>query len=96
MKKCLLCDKIFDINDQIWQHYETYHDVGKKIYYFCTDLFVKDKRRFVPTNCLSCDRFLINSKDRKLHNFLKHYKQDGALSFENRPVNISRVEGLVP
>ena len=54
MKECLLCYKIFDVNDQIQQHYETYYDV-KKNYYFYKDLFIKDKRRFAPVNCLRSD-----------------------------------------
>ena len=38
--------------------------------------------------------FLVNNTDNKGRNFLKHYQQGGVLPFENRPINITRFDGL--
>ena len=92
MKKCLLCNKIFNVlSDQIQQHYEICHGVAKNDHFY-RNLFTK--RSFAPSNCFGLDRFLLESRDKKIHNFLDHQLGD-ALSFENKPINISRLDGII-
>lgn len=68
--------------------------MSKKLLISTNIFFVKDKIRFVSTNCLRYNCFLVSSKDKNLHNFPKHYHQGGSLPLENSPVSISRSEGL--
>ena len=90
MKKCLLCNKIFNVlSDQIQQHYEICHGVAKndhfyRLYHLC----------HISIICFGLDRFLLGSRDKKIHNFLDH-QLGGALSFENKPINISRLDGII-
>ena len=76
MKKYLLCDKLFDVlNDKIQQHYEIYHGVDKKNYFY-KNLFLRSQRRkkFSPTNYSRCDYFFVSQKDKKIHNFPRHHQ----------------------
>ena len=101
MRTFLLCNKISDVlNDHIQQHYQIYHGVDKNnlffFFFFCRcNFFANDKRSSALGNCFRCERFLLGSRDRKIRKFFHHYPLGGTLPFENRPVNISRIDGII-
>ena len=100
MRTFLLCSKIFDVlNDHIQQHYQIYHGVDKNnifFFFFCRcNFFANDKRSSALGNCFRCERFLLGSRDRKIRKCFHHYPLGGTLPFENRPVNISRIDGII-
>ena len=89
MKSCLFFNKEFEVYSirLQQQHYKQFHGIDKSNFFY-KNLFEKKKNVFVPNECVRCDYFCLNSKDRS-------YQQGSNLSFEARPVNIKRYDGLV-
>ena len=67
----------------------------KKIIFLQRSFCRKKGKGFVPCTCPRCDKFLVNSREKKLHNFIRHYNDGKTLHFENRPVFVSRIAGVV-
>ena len=67
----------------------------KKIIFLQRSFCRKKDKGFVPCTCPRCDKFLVNSREKKLHNFIRHYNDGETLHFENRPVFVSRFAGVV-
>ena len=55
----------------------------------------KRRKKFIPSVCTRCDKFLVRNKKKKIHSFLKHDDDEKTLFFENRPVIESKHDALV-
>lgn len=58
----LLCSYKFESQDDLLNHYVSYHNVDKNNWFFQELLQIKDKS--VVKRCLRCDEFLVTDKIR--------------------------------
>ena len=82
--KCLCCNEKLSSATDLKKHYVEFHDVGKMKYFFRK--FFLRHRAFCPKKYFVCEEFLSNRREEKVHNFLKHYQQEGRLSSKNKPI----------
>ena len=47
---------------------------------------------FCPRKCFRCSHFCVSSRDEKIHNFLDHHQQVGALPVELKPMSKIRYD----
>ena len=88
----LLCSYKFESQDDLLNHYVSYHNVDKNNWFFQELLQIKDKS--VLKRCLRCDEFLVTDKHKVVHNFLIHYEDGKIMAFEKKPLDIFKFPGL--
>ena len=91
--KCLLCSSVFKNQQELLDHYISYHNVDEKNWFF-QKLFQSDNRAFLK-NCLWCDQFLTTKKEKAIHDFLKHYNEGKDIPFEEKPLDVVRYPSLL-
>ena len=67
------------------EHYENQHQVDKNNFFYKA-LFAEKKRNFTFRKCFRCESFLVNEKQERKHNSLRHLQQGGAIPIENLPL----------
>ena len=72
--KCLLCSSSFDNDEELIEHYITYHKIDPNNRFF-QKLFQSNKNCLVFCKCLRCDDFLTTSDFKIKHDILKHYNE---------------------
>ena len=72
--KCLLCSSSFDNDEELIEHYITYHKIDPNNRFF-QKLLQSKKNCSVFHKCLRCDDFLTTSDFKIKHDFLKHYNE---------------------
>ena len=87
--KCLLCN--FQSNDQnkVRNHYINFHGFDSKNE-FSKKIFAEDKNVFYRKKCLRCQEYLLTSRFKIYHNFLKHYN-DGETVVDNKPIRGTKI-----
>ena len=90
--KCLLCSSTFQNQEDLLNHYVSYHNVDENNW-FLQKLF-QIKNKFFLKQCLRCSEFLTTEKNKSIHNFLKHYEEGKIVPFEDKPLNIVRFRQL--
>ena len=91
--KCSLCSSSFDNNEEIIEHYITYHKIDRNNRFF-QKLFQSSKNCSVFYKCLRCDDVLTTSDFKIKHDFLKHNKGYNDL-FEDKPVDAEKTADLL-
>ena len=91
--KCLLCSSVFKNQQELLDHYISYHNVDEKNCFF-QKKFQSDNRAFLK-NCLRCDQFLTTKKEKAIHRFLKHYNEGKDIPFEEKPLDVVRYPSLL-
>ena len=90
--KCLLCSSTFQNQEELLNHYVSYHNVDKNNWFF-QKLF-QSKNKALLKHFVRCNEFLTTGKHKSAHNFLKHYDKDKSIPFEDKPTDIVRFPGL--
>ena len=85
--KCLLCSSSFDDDEEIIEHYVTYHKIHPNNRFF-QKLFQSDKNCSVFHKCLRYDDLLTTSDFKIKHDFLKHYNEGYNNLFEDEPADV--------
>ena len=92
--KCLLCSATFDSNEELGEHYKSYHKIDPNSRFF-QKLFQSNKNSSISRKCLRCDDFLTTSNFKIKHDFLKHYNEGSADFFEEKPADILKTANLL-
>ena len=92
--KCLLCSSNFDTNEELIQHYITYHKGDQSIKLF-QKLFQPQKQSPIFRKCLRCNDFLTTNSYKVKYDFLKHYDQRQDTVFEDKPVDIVKTSQIL-
>ena len=92
--ECLLYFSSFDDNEELIQHYITYHKIDPNNRFF-QKLFQSNKNCSVFRKCLRCDDFLTTSDFKIKHDFLKHYNEGYNDLFEDKPVDVEKTANLL-
>ena len=88
--RCLLCSAIFNTNEELIQHYVSYHRVDANNRFF-QKLFEQTNNSAILRKCLRCDDF-ITTRDYKIkHDFLKHYDEGQTNLYEDKPIDIIKL-----
>ena len=90
--KCLLCSSTFQNQEDLLNHYVSYHNVDENNWFFQKLFQIKNKS--LLKQCVRCSEFLTTEKHKSIHNFLKHYEEGKIVSFEGKPTDIVRFRGL--
>ena len=91
--KCLLCSSKFENQNDLLNHYVTYHNIDENNCFFEKLFQIRDKTTLLR-QCIRCDEFLTTDKHKAVHNFLKHYEDGKSIPFEEKPVDILRLPTL--
>ena len=92
--KCLLCFSSFDKDEELIEHYITYHKIDSNNGFF-QKLFQSDKNCSVFRKCLKCDDFLTISDFKIKHDFLKHYNKGYHDLFEDKRFDVEKTANLL-
>ena len=90
--KCLLCSSTFQNQEDLLNHYVSYHNVDKNNCFFQKLFQIKNK--YLLKQCVRCSEFLTTEKHKSIHNFLNHYEEGKSVPFEDKPIDIVRFRGL--
>ena len=90
--KCFLCSSTFQNQDDLLNHYVSYHNFDENNWFF--QKFFQIKNKFISKQCVRCSEFLTTEKHKSIHNFLKHYEKGKSISFEVKPIDIESYPGL--
>ena len=91
--ECLLCSSNFENQEDLLNHYISYHNVDENNCFFQKLFQIKNKsllKRFVR-----CNEFLTTEKRKSIHNFLRHYEEGKSIPFEGKPIDIVSYPGLL-
>ena len=83
---------VFENEQELIQHYISYHNVDQNNWFF-QKLF-QPKKKAVFKQCLRCNDFLTTGDHKVRYDFLKHYDQGQNIPFEDKPLDVSRFTGL--
>ena len=92
--KCLLCSSTFDNDEDLVEHYLSYHKIDPNNTFFQKP-FQSSKNCSIFRKCLRCDGFLTMSDYKKKHDFLKHYNEREDDLFEDKPIDIEKTANLL-
>ena len=92
--KCLLCSSSFDNNEELIDHYITYHKIDPNNRFFWK-FFQSNKNCSVFCKCLKCDDFFTTSDFKIKHDFLNHYNGGYNDLFEDKPVHVEKNANLL-
>ena len=92
--KYLLCSWSFDNNEELIEHYITYHKIDPSNRFF-QKLFQPNKNCAVFCKCLRWDDFLTTSDFKIKHGFLKYYNEGYNGLLEDKPVDIPKTANLL-
>ena len=90
--KCLLCFSNFENQEELFNHYISYHNIDENNWFFQNLFQVKNKS--LLRQCVRCNEFLTTEKHKSIHNFLKHYEEGKGIPFEDKPTDIVSYPGL--
>ena len=90
--KCLLCSSTFQNQEDLLNHYVSYHNVDENNWFF-QKLF-QSKNKALLKSCVTFNEFLTTEKHKSAHIFLKHYDEGRNIPFGNKPIDIVRFPGL--
>ena len=91
--KCLLCSSTFQNQENLLNHYISYHNVDENNCFF-QKLFQIKNNKSILKQCARCNEFLTTDKDKSIHNFLKHYEEGKSVPFEEKLIDIVKCHGL--
>ena len=91
--KCLLCSSNFENQEDLLNHYISYHNVDENNWFFQKLFQIKNKS--LLKHCVRCNEFLTTEKHKTIHNFLKHYEEGKSIPFEDKPIDIVSYPGLL-
>ena len=91
--KCLLCSSTFQNQENLLNHYISYHNVDENNCFF-QKLFQIKNNKSILKQCVRCSEFLTTEKHKSIHNFLKHYEEGKNVHFEKKPIDIVKLHGL--
>ena len=92
--KCLLCSTTFDNDQDLIEHYASYHKIDPSNRFF-QELFQLSRNCSIFCKSLRCDDFLITSDYKKKHEFLKHNNECQDKLFEDKPIDIEKSANLL-
>ena len=87
--KCLLCSSVFELEKT---HYLSFHKVDESNWFF-KKLFEIRNLPYLK-KCLRCNEFVVGTKSKVEHDFLKHYKDGKKKPFEDKPLGILKLPSL--
>ena len=91
---CLLCSSSFDNDEELIEHYITYHKIDPNNRFF-QKLFQSNNNCSVFRKCLRCNDFLTTSDFKIKYDFLKHYNKGYNDLFEGKHVDIEKTANLL-
>ena len=87
--KCLLYSSKFENQNDLLNHYVTYHNIDENNWFFQKLFQIRD-----TAVLRQCIRFLTTDKHKAVHNFLKHYEDSKSIPFEEKPVDSLKLPAL--
>ena len=78
--KCLLCSSTFQNQEDLLNHYISYHNVDENNWFFQKLFQIKNKS--ILEQCVRCKEFVTTEKHKNIHNFLRHYEEGKSVPFE--------------
>ena len=72
--RCLLCSAIFNSNEELIEHYVSYHRVDASNIFF-QKLFQQSNNMPILGKWLRCNDFITTCDYKAKHDFLKHYDE---------------------
>ena len=84
--KCLLCSSTFQNQEDLLNHYISYHNVDENNWFFQKLFQIKNKS--VLKQCVRCKEFVTTEKHKNIHNFLRHYEEGKSIPFEEKAIDI--------
>ena len=90
--KCLLCCSKSENQNDLLNHYITYHNIDENNWFFQKLFQIKDKA--ILKQCIRCDEFVSTDKHKVVHNFLKHSEDGKSIPFKGRPIDILKLPVL--
>ena len=87
--KYLLCKEKFENEEILKQHYINFYNVDPSNHFF-QKLFKSKRNTFIPKRYLRCNKSLLTTKFKIIHDFLKHYSD----LFKDKPTNIKNFENI--
>ena len=91
--KCLLCSSKFKDQKALLDHYFSYHNIDVNNCFFQKLFQVNNKT--LLRNCVRCSEFLTSEKHKPTQDFLKHYEDGKNIPFEQKPLDILKLSGLL-
>ena len=88
--RCLLCSAIFNTNEELIQHYVSYHRVDANNRFF-QKLFQETNNLAILRKCLRCDDFITRRHYKIKHDLLKHYDEGQTDLYEDKPIDIIKL-----
>ena len=88
--RCLLCSAIFNSNEELIEHYVSYHRVDANNRFF-QKLFQQSNNMPILHKCLRCDDFITTRDYKAKHDFLKHYDEGQNDLYEDKPLDIIKL-----
>ena len=92
--KCLLCSSDFDSDEELIEHYITYHKIDPNNRFF-EKLFQSYKKCLVFRKCLRSDEFLTTSDFKIKCDFSKQFNKGYNELFEDKPVDTEKPANLL-
>ena len=88
--RCLLCSAIFNSNEELIEHYVSYHRVDANNRFF-QKLFQQSNNMPILHECLRCNDFITTCDHKAKHDFLKHYDEGQNDLYEDKPLDIIKL-----
>ena len=85
--KCLLCSKQSTNINELTEHYNTFHRADPDNWTF-KNLFRCKNEIFRPGKYLSCTDFIATLEEKKIDDFIRHYKDGQIKPFELKLMEI--------
>ena len=92
--KCLLRSATFDNDEDLIEHYVSYHKIDLNKIFF-QKRFQSSKNCSIFRACLRCNDFLTSCDYKKKHDFLKRYNEGENDLFEDKPIDIKKTANLL-
>ena len=91
--KRFLSSSTFQNQEDLFNHYVSYHNVDENNWFFQKLFQIKNKS--LLKQCVRCNEFLTTEKYKPIHNFLKHYEKGKRIPFEDKSIVIVSYPGLL-
>ena len=92
--KCLLCSATFDNDEDLIEHFVSYHKIDLNNRFFQKH-FQSCKNCSIFRKCLRFDDILTASDYKKKHHFLKHYNEKEDDLLEGKPIGFEKIANLL-
>ena len=88
--KCLLCNFKSNEKLEVENHYLNFYNVDKNNIFF-QRLFDEKNNVFHGRRCVRCEEFILTTRFKLFHDFLKHYNEGKDNIVEEKPLTVTKI-----